>query len=149
MQQFIQIEMTNPLYQQERELRNLILLRPIGVPDYGWEMRDEDSLHFVCVEESKVVACLIVYLESSNRGQLMQMAVDKSYQGKGIGRSLVTFALQKCAEQALKEIFCHARETVTGFYDSLGFEAYDEPFLEAGIKHQNMRIFLSKKMLNK
>ena len=31
------IEIDDPLYQQERDLRNRILLRPIGIPDFGWE----------------------------------------------------------------------------------------------------------------
>ena len=36
-----QITILDPLYQLERELRNKILLRPIGLPDNAWEMKDD------------------------------------------------------------------------------------------------------------
>jgi hypothetical protein len=41
-----QIETDNPLYQLETDLRNRILLRPIGVPDHAWEMHDHKAWHF-------------------------------------------------------------------------------------------------------
>jgi hypothetical protein len=37
------IETSNPLYQLETDLRNRILLRPIGVPDHAWEMHDQKA----------------------------------------------------------------------------------------------------------
>jgi hypothetical protein len=40
-----QIETDNPLYQLETDLRNRILLRPIGVPDHAWEMHDHKAWH--------------------------------------------------------------------------------------------------------
>ena len=48
------IDMENPLYQKERELRNKVLLRPIGISDFGWEMNDSVSWHFVALDKSNV-----------------------------------------------------------------------------------------------
>ena len=37
------ISIADPLYQKERELRNKILLRPYGLADYAWEMKDSHA----------------------------------------------------------------------------------------------------------
>jgi hypothetical protein len=43
-----------------RELRNKILLRPIGIPDHAWEMHDKKSWHFVAVENDVVIGCVVL-----------------------------------------------------------------------------------------
>jgi hypothetical protein len=55
-----QIETDNPLYQLETDLRNRILLRPIGVPDHAWEMHDHKAWHFVAIEENTVIGCVVL-----------------------------------------------------------------------------------------
>ncbi|HHP7229294.1 MAG TPA: GNAT family N-acetyltransferase, partial [Xenococcaceae cyanobacterium] len=85
------ISTNDPWYQSERELRNQILLRPIGLPDYGWEMHDAKSWHFVALERECLVGCVVlVPLDSINhKAQLIQMAVAQSVQRKGIGTKLI------------------------------------------------------------
>jgi predicted GNAT family N-acyltransferase len=138
MPEIVRIEMDDPRYQKERELRNKILLRPIGVPDYGWEMNDMNSWHFVAVEGAKVIGCVILYPlnEEKSKAQLMQMAVDHSWQGKGIGKLLVKVLLNFATIQGIKEIEIHSRAEVTTFYEQLGFQIYGDEFEEVGIKHR-------------
>lgn len=141
-----QIEMSDPLYQQERELRNKILLRPVGTPDFGWEHNDPHSAHFVAVKDcGQVVGCALLYQnpETPHTARLMQMAVDDTCQGQGIGRLLIGALLAYARQIELPEVTCHARGNVVGFYEGLGFEAYGEPFVEVGITHRYMRIPLS------
>ncbi|MGB5323483.1 GNAT family N-acetyltransferase [Lutimonas sp.] len=138
MPEIIRIEMDDPRYQKERELRNKILLRPIGVPDYGWEMNDKNSWHFIAVEGAKVIGCVILYPlnEEKSKAQLMQMAVDHSWQGKGIGKLLVKALLNFATTRRIKEIEIHSRADVTTFYEQLGFQVYGKEFEEVGIKHR-------------
>lgn len=138
------ITTSDPLYQQERELRNRILLRPIGIPDFGWEMNDDKSWHFVAVKGQKVLGCVILVPQDdkSDKAQLIQMAVESTWQGKGLGRLLV-LALIKFAKQIqLSEIVIHSRSNITSFYEHLGFEIFGEEFEEVGIKHRYMRMAL-------
>ena len=139
------ISVEDPLYQQERELRNKILLRPIGVPDFGWEMHDKDSWHFVAIENSKVVGCVVLtpLNEKKSRTQLMQMAVDTPFQGKGIGKALVKKLLKFSSEHSIKEIEIHSRADVVSFYEQFCFKIFGDPFEEVGIAHRYMRIFLT------
>ena len=138
------INRQNPFYQGERELRNKILLRPIGLPDHAWEMNDEKSWHFIAIENNHVIGCVVLFPldEQQSRAQLMQMAVEDDYQGKGIGKLLVLKLLNFCRSQRIKEVVCHSRDTAVPFYLKLGFEIYDDPFIEVGIQHYHMKITL-------
>lgn len=136
------IDTNNNLYQLERELRNKILLRPIGIPDHAWEMHDEKSWHFVAVEKDIVIGCVVLVplYHEQTKTQLMQMAVETNQQGKGIGKLLVNELLSFCKSKGIKEVLCHSRENAVPFYLNLGFHVYDEPFVEVGIQHSHMRI---------
>ncbi len=143
--EILQIGINHHYYPQEQELRNEILLRPIGVLDHAWEMHDAESFHFVAIEHNKLIACVVfrpLDNMSQKTGQLMQMAVDSHLQGKGTGRKLVDELLKFAAKNGFQEVVCHARNNVVGFYEKLGFEVYDQAFEEVGILHRHMKISL-------
>lgn len=142
MPEVITINMKHPLYQKERELRNKVLLRPIGIPDFGWEMNDVKSWHFVALEHSQLIGCvLLVPLDSTLlKTQLTQMAVEESWQGKGVGKLLIESLLSFAAEKGIKEIQIHSRADVTSFYEQFGFGVFGDEFEEVGIKHRHLRI---------
>ncbi len=137
--------MLDPLYQEERALRNVVLLRPIGLPDHAWEMNDSNSWHFIALDGNKLVGCVVLFPSASKKSsaQLMQMAIANNYQGKGIGKQMVLKLLQFAKEQGLKEITCHSRKNVNGFYEKLGFTVYGNDFEEVGIPHSHMRLVLN------
>ena len=132
---------SDPQYAEERELRNAVLLRPIGQPDGAWEGRDSDAHHYLALDDGVVVGCLLCWPVEGRPGvgQLMQMAVAADRQGQGIGRHLVQRLLGDAAELGLHTVTCHARADVVGFYERLGFEVFGEPFDEVGIAHRHMR----------
>lgn len=129
-------------YEAERNLRNVILLRPIGLPDHAWEMHDKDSWHFVAIEKDKLIGCVVLYPwpNENSKAQLMQMAIDTAHQGKGIGKLLVNKLLLFAKENGIEEVVCHSRKTVNVFYEKLGFKIQGEAFEEVGIPHNNMSI---------
>ncbi len=141
------IGMEDPLYQQERELRNRILLRPIGIPDFGWEHNDANSWHFVALNQDTVVGCVVLVRldKEASSTQLIQMAVDEKFQGRGLGKRLVEHLIAFALKNKVNEIQIHAREDVTGFYERLGFEIVGEPFEEVGVKHRHMLMRLPSK----
>lgn len=142
------IDRSHPLYEQEVELRERVLLTPIGIGMEtleslfpGFEDRFE---HFVAVVDhpkgERVVGCVCLLAEKdAGRGKLMQMAVDPQRQREGIGRKLVV-ALERRAfgELGLTELYCHARFDAVAFYEGLGWEVVGDPFQEAGIEHRVM-----------
>lgn len=138
------INTDNTLYIQEQELRNKILLRPIGISDHAWEMHDKKAWHFVALDKDLLIGCVVLVplnLEK-DKAQLMQMAVETKQQGKGIGKLLVHELIAFAKAKKIKEIVCHARDNAVAFYLGLGFEIYDDPFIEVGIQHYHMKIIL-------
>lgn len=144
--EIVRINTKDPLYESERQLRNRILLRPIGVPDHAWEMHDEGSWHFIAIEDGHVIGCVVLFpLDSEGKKtQLMQMAVESNYQRKGLGKLLANELLSFCKSRGISEVICHSRNTAVKFYLNLGFEIYGEPFVEVGIEHYHMRKKLIK-----
>lgn len=138
------IELQDPLYQKERLLRNKILLRPIGIPDFGWEKNDAKSWHFVALDENELIGCVVLVPldEQNEKAQLIQMAVDDSRQGQGIGRLLVEELIRFSKKTGFSEIEIHSRSDITSFYTHLGFEIYGDEFEEVSVKHRHMRMFL-------
>ncbi len=136
--------MNDPLYQKERELRNRILLRPIGIPDFGWEKHDHKSWHFAALEDEELIGCVVLVPldEKNNKSQLIQMAVDTHHQGKGIGRLLVDALISFARSKNINEIQIHSRSDITSFYSHLGFAIYGDEFEEVGVKHQHMKMEL-------
>ena len=144
---YSQIDQSSIHYQGERELRNKVLLRPIGIPDFGWEMFDSESFHFVALKEDSIVGCVILYPlpESPGDAQLMQMAISSGMQKRGIGRGLMKILVDFARSQGFKRIICHSRDEAAGFYAKLGFTVYGEPFTEVEILHRYMSLNLSNK----
>lgn len=139
------------LYAQACDLRERVLLRPIG-KDFAWFRAtypriDPGADHFVAVLDhptgSKVIGVVLLVPDYPEKGvgKLMQMAVDPQRQGEGIGRKLVVaLEMRAFGELGLEEVFCHAQNSAMGFYDTLGWETDPEEFEEAGIPHHRMRL---------
>ncbi len=152
MIQVRRITVGDALHKQEVALREDVLLGPIGLdgpkframfPEGG--SNEENFDHFVAVFDHpagpRVVgtALLLPNFPSPGMGKLMQMAVDKQRQGEGIGTRLVVAIEQHAfGHLGLEAIFCHARDTAYGFYQSLGWSFDSGVFDEAGVPHRKM-----------
>jgi hypothetical protein len=87
-------------------------------------MHDEKSWHFVAVDDV-VIGCGIGSLDSANKTQLMQMAVEKPTRKGSV--SLVNELLSFCKSK-LKRSVTPERMLCLFLFES-GFEIYDEPFV--------------------
>ena len=71
---------------------------------------------------------------------LRGMAVDEPYQRHGVGRLLVTTAVERLRRDGVEVLWCNARDSAAGFYARLGFEVVGEGFVvpESGFAHHVM-----------
>lgn len=68
-----------------------------------------------------------------------RVAVSKEARRKGVGRALMNSALDFIErELPVKNVKLDAQLSAQNFYESLGFKAYGEIFLDAGIDHISM-----------
>ncbi len=100
------IDIQDSFYPFEQELRNKILLRPLGIPDHAWEMHDATAWHFIGLDNNIVLGCVVLVPINPEKtvAQLMQMAVDTNQQGKGIGKLLVNALIAFAKAKGINEI---------------------------------------------
>lgn len=143
------IDASHRLYPGECQLRELVLLRPIGYDMDRFRAEypgvEDRFLHFVAVMGSpggdRVVGCVLLLPQTDTPGfgKLMQMAVHPQRQGEGIGRRLVIEVERHAfAELALQGLYCHAQLDAVPFYERLGWRTVGDQFQEAGIPHLKM-----------
>ena len=95
--------------------------------------REVDDLIFVAKEGGELVgACMAGY--DGHRGWLYAVSVRPDHQGEGIGRALVTHALDALREIGCIKVNLQVREDnkqVVQFYEALGFSV--EPRVSMGL----------------
>lgn len=149
MGRILRIDREHPLYEQELDLRERVLLRPLGLTmdtfleSYGEQ--EANSRHIVVVIDhpsgERVVGTVLLMPDKPEKGigKLSQMAVDPQLQNEGYGRLLIA-EVEKMAvgELGLTELFCHAQAPAVGFYKKMGWAIEGDMFEEAGIEHYKM-----------
>lgn len=144
-----QIGCSSPLYAQAVELRERVLLKPIGYSAERFAREypevEQRGEHFVAVIEhpsgKRVIGtvCLLPNYPDRGVGKLTQMVVDEQRQREGLGRELVANLERRAfGELRLDSLFCHAQVTASGFYQRMGWEVVGPQFQEGGIPHVRM-----------
>jgi predicted GNAT family N-acyltransferase len=67
------------------------------------------------------------------------MAVDETYQGKGIGTELMQKAEDDLRTRNIRTVMLNARLSAQGFYERLGYTATSGIFTEVTIPHVEMK----------
>ena len=140
--EFARVEHNSARYRDLVALRRRVLRTPLGL-DFTQEHLEEEraDVHIAAYLQGKLVACVILTMDDRTRDarvKLRQMAVDRDYQGLGIGKRLVVFAEKLAGDRGYREIVLHARETAVRFYESVGYVAVGEAFTEVTIPHRKM-----------
>ena len=145
----VRIDREHPLYEQALDLRERVLLRPLGLDietfleSYGEQEANSRQIVAVIDHPSgeRVVGVVLLMPDSPAKGvgKLSQMAVDPQLQNEGYGRLLVA-EVEKMAvgELGLTELYCHAQAPAVGFYKKMGWSIEGDMFMEAGIEHYKM-----------
>jgi predicted GNAT family N-acyltransferase len=120
-------------------LREQVFVNEQGVPaDIVSDGQDGACSHFLLEEDGYPVGC--VRLQPS--GKLERMAILMPYRNAGLGTELLNFLLDHAREIGLTPIHLHAQLPALPFYQRAGFDIDGQPFVEAGIEHQGMRMDL-------
>lgn len=128
------------LYAEELELRYRVLREPLGKSrsDVVFPLEHE-SVHLVALDEEGVVGCVLFQPETPTSGRLLQMAVEPTRRGRGLGQNMVRTLEAELRRRGVREVHLHARQNVVPFYERLGYAAFGEPFVEVTIPHRAMR----------
>ena len=100
---------------------------------------DEAAIHFLIMDDAgQPVACGRLL----DDGKVGRMAVRISQRGLGLGRRILSQAVDQAKQIGLQRLYLHAQRQALGFYSNFGFVPVGEEFVEAGIPHQAMAMEL-------
>jgi predicted GNAT family N-acyltransferase len=120
-----------------RLIRTQVFVREQQVPEaLEWDGLDTEAVHLIAEAADGEVIGTARLLPS---GQIGRMAVAADRRRTGVGRALLLQLLSIGDTEDYPPLFLNAQTSALPFYESLGFVAEDEPFLEAGIEHRRMR----------
>ena len=131
-----QIDHVSREYLQMVKLRNDILRQPLGLSFDPDELaREKEDILIGAFDDDEMLACCLLTKMDEKCLRLRQMAVQNNLQGKGIGASMMNFAEIVARDRGYKKLIMHARKTVMGFYEKLGYKAVGDEFIEVTIPH--------------
>ena len=133
-----QIAFTDPEFQQCFTIRRQVFVEEQNVPlEDEHDEYDAAALHFLAVREAVAVGTArVVFKDAGATAKITRVAVLQSARGFGVGAALMRhIETAVSAAQFVLDAQIHALV----FYQRLGYAAFGEAFLEAGIPHRHMR----------
>jgi len=111
--------------------------------------KEESTFHLGAFSDNKLVSVASFYFGKSehfsekHQYRLRGMATLKEHQGKGYGKALIKTALPVIKRNQCDLLWCNARTTAMGFYESIGFSTESEEFSIDGVgPHRRMKLII-------
>lgn len=119
-------------------VRRAVFIEEQNVPEsIEIDGRDPDFIHVLASDKN---GRPVGTARMDGKGKIGRMAVLHDYRRRGIGRKMIQALMDYGRKNAITDFHLSAQITAIGFYKKMGFEPYGEEFLEAGIKHINMKL---------
>jgi N-acetylglutamate synthase-like GNAT family acetyltransferase len=110
-------------------LRYDILRKPWSQPkETSSDGMEESAINAFIEDNGKAIACGRLQDNGRGIGQIRYMAVDANYQGKGLGKLIVTKLEEEARNINLYTVELQARENAVEFYKSQGYVVKEKSF---------------------
>ena len=162
----VNAENLNPIYfihitnwddnkKQLKKIREQVFIQEQNVPaELEWDGLDEEAYH-VLAEVNSIDEALASkrypigtarIIINNKQAHIGRMAVLPEWRGKGVGSKILQCCIDECkkpfSKKNIETIVLNAQLYVTEFYQKAGFKITSEEFLDAGIPHKQMTLFL-------
>ncbi|GHE20044.1 GNAT family N-acetyltransferase [Halomonas urumqiensis] len=122
------------------ELRRRVFIEEQQVPrDEEWDGRDADCRHFLALHLGEPVGTARLLPDA----HIGRVAVLSGLRGQGIGVLLMRAAIAAAHREGHPAVELAAQTHALPFYQRLGFQAFGNEFMDAGIAHRNMRLIFT------
>ncbi|WP_346797408.1 GNAT family N-acetyltransferase [Halomonas sp. Bachu 37] len=122
-------------------IRQRVFIDEQEVPqEEEWDGLDPQCRHFLAYRGSQALGTARLLPD----GHIGRVAVLLEGRGKGVGRALMEAAIVCAQRHGHSRVVLSAQTHALAFYESLGFIAQGDEFLDAGIPHREMVLKLSK-----
>lgn len=121
------------------EIRRLVFIEEQAVPvEDEWDGRDPDCLHILAWRGTTALGTARLLPD----GHIGRVAVLAEARGLGIGVALMQASIVAARSHGHAHVELSAQTHALPFYERLGFVAFGDEFIDAGIPHRNMRLTL-------
>ena len=123
-----------------RAVRHAVFVQEQQIPiQMEQDSLDEAALHVLVRNRlGAPVATGRLLQPAPGVGQIGRLAVSRVLRGSRIGSAALQALVSAAASRGDREVMLHAQSSATGFYAAQGFAPRGQPFMEAGIAHQEM-----------
>ncbi|MCG8545899.1 MAG: GNAT family N-acetyltransferase [Alphaproteobacteria bacterium] len=122
-------------------LRRIVFIEEQGVSEAEEvDGRDPESRH-VLVRDGRapIAAARVRFLDDV--AKIERVCVLSAHRGKGLGAQIMKFILaEMAADPRIETVRLGAQTHALAFYQRLGFVAFGDEYLDAGIPHRDMKI---------
>lgn len=123
-------------WQETIPIRHKVLW-PDKDPSFCKVENDENAIHYGAKVNGTIVCVASVYI-NAQEARLRKFATLKEFQGKGIGRSMLTQMLADATGANINYFWFDARDTAIEFYRNFGFETEGSKFYKSNVGYYRM-----------
>jgi len=126
----------NPEDQQTLKLiRHEVFIQEQGVPEsMEWDQFDSVSSHFLACQQEQPIGCVRLL----PTGHIGRMAVLEKWRRQGVATALLETCESHARGKNIPETRLSAQTQAIPFYEKAGYRIISDPYLDAGILHQDM-----------
>ncbi|QJU52531.1 GNAT family N-acetyltransferase [Herbiconiux sp. KACC 21604] len=117
------------------------LEQKVDEEELDWRDAEPATVHYWLTDEAGTITAYLRVLTDAQpehldaRHAIGRVVTHPLHRGKGLAQVLLTAAVEEFGHEAM---LLHAQSYVAGLYARVGFEAFGEEYLEAGIPHLSM-----------
>lgn len=122
-----------------RQIRTVVFIEEqLVTPEFEWDDIDAGAVHLLAMYKNQPIGCLrIIQHEKIGR-----MAVLSNWRGLGVGKMLLTAAIDICRLHGSKQIYLSAQTHAILFYLRAGFQITSAEYTDVHIPHVDMQLVL-------
>jgi predicted GNAT family N-acyltransferase len=106
-------------------------------PEVELDEHDRTAIHFIGYQEAEAIAASRLRF-TEDYGKLERICVLKSFRGKSYGKQLIQAMEETIKKHHYQKAKLNAQTHAVTFYESLGYRAVSDEFMDAGIPHVTM-----------
>jgi predicted GNAT family N-acyltransferase len=120
-------------------IRRTVFQEEQGVdPDLDFDGQDEVCEQIIAYLNQQAVGTARVRYLDEKTAKIERLAVLPIARGYGLGKKIMTKAIDIIAERKITYVIIHAQVYIKSLYQQLGFEEVGDRFEDAGIAHVKM-----------
>ena len=118
--------------------REVFVIEQQVPPELEHDADDMTATHVVGVMDGSVVAVARILFKPEH-AKIGRVAIARSHRGLKLGARLIEFAVEAAREKGQPRCYLESQADKVEFYARLGFVAFGDEFMDAGIAHLRMK----------